>query len=62
MDYCQSGSVPSFERQPILEDVVGYDRAQVRAFFEANGLVIREGDRARTDRLSIEAPEQPPAR
>ena len=35
---------------------MGYDRAQVRAFFEASGLVILEGDRARTDRLSIEAP------
>ncbi len=40
---------------PILEDVVGYDRAQVREFFEQNGLVIREWDRVRTDRLHIEA-------
>jgi phosphoserine phosphatase len=39
---------------PILEDVVGYDRAGVRAFFETHGLVIREWDRVRTDRLSIE--------
>ena len=39
---------------PILEDVVGYDRAQVRDFFERNGLVIREWDRVRTDRLHIE--------
>jgi HAD superfamily phosphoserine phosphatase-like hydrolase len=44
---------------PILEDVVGYDRAQVRAFFEGHGLVIREWDRVRTDRLSIEAPATP---
>jgi HAD superfamily phosphoserine phosphatase-like hydrolase len=44
---------------PILEDVVGYDRAQVRAFFEGYGLVIREWDRVRTDRLSIEAPATP---
>ena len=42
--------------QSALEDVVGYDRAQVRAFFESNGLVIREWDRLHTDRLSIEAP------
>jgi len=41
---------------PILEDVVGYDRAGVRAFFETHGLVIREWDRVRTDRLSIESP------
>jgi len=46
---------------PILEDVVGYDRAQVRAFFEGHGLVIREWDRVRTDRLSIEAPSEAPS-
>lgn len=40
---------------PVLEDVVGYDRAQVRAFFESQGLVIHEWDRVRTDRLRIDA-------
>jgi hypothetical protein len=45
---------------PILEDVVGLDRAGVRAFFEEKGLVIREWDRVRTDRLSIEAPVAEP--
>jgi len=41
---------------PVLEDVVGYDRPRVRSFFEAQGLSIREWDRVRTDRLSIEGP------
>ena len=40
---------------PILEDVVGYDRAEVRDFFARNGLVIAEWDRVRTDRLRIDA-------
>jgi HAD superfamily phosphoserine phosphatase-like hydrolase len=41
---------------PVLEDVVGLDRTRVRAFFEAQGLSIREWDRVRTDRLSIGGP------
>ena len=44
---------------PVLEEVVGFDRSQVRAFFEAKGLVITEWDRARTDRLSIDRPAGP---
>jgi HAD superfamily phosphoserine phosphatase-like hydrolase len=40
---------------PILEDVVGYDRSEVRDFFSRNGLVIAEWDRVRTDRLRIDA-------
>jgi HAD superfamily phosphoserine phosphatase-like hydrolase len=40
---------------PILEDVVGYDRAEVRDFFARNGLVIAEWDRVRTDHLRIDA-------
>jgi len=42
---------------PVLEDVVGFDRARVRGFFEAQGLSIREWDRVRTDRLSIDGPD-----
>jgi phosphoserine phosphatase len=42
---------------PVLEEVVGLDRAQVRAFFESQGLSIREWDRVRTDRLSIGGPD-----
>jgi HAD superfamily phosphoserine phosphatase-like hydrolase len=40
---------------PILEDVVGYDRAEVRDFFGRCGRVIAEWDRVRTDRLRIDA-------
>jgi hypothetical protein len=42
----------------VLEDVAGFDRARVRAFFEAQGLSIREWDRVRTDRLSIGGPAE----
>jgi HAD superfamily phosphoserine phosphatase-like hydrolase len=38
---------------PVLEDVLGADDAGVRAFFETNGLQIREWDRVRTDWLTI---------
>jgi phosphoserine phosphatase len=40
---------------PVLEDVLGADAAGVRAFFEANGLVIREWDRVRTDWLTLQS-------
>jgi len=42
---------------PVLEDVLGYDRARVRGFFESQGLKVREWDRVRTDRLSIDSPD-----
>lgn len=38
---------------PILEEIVGYDPQEIRALFEANGLVIHEWDRVRTDWLTI---------
>jgi HAD superfamily phosphoserine phosphatase-like hydrolase len=44
---------------PVLEDVVGLDRTRVRGFFETNGMVIREWDRVRTDRLSLETQPTP---
>jgi HAD superfamily phosphoserine phosphatase-like hydrolase len=43
---------------PVLEEVVGLDRTHVRAFFERQGLSIREWDRVRTDRLSIGGPDE----
>jgi HAD superfamily phosphoserine phosphatase-like hydrolase len=42
---------------PILEDVVGLDRGAIRALFEAQGLVIAEWDKVRTDRLTITSPQ-----
>ena len=38
---------------PILEDIVGYSHQEIRSLFEANGLVIHEWDRVRTDWLTI---------
>ena len=38
---------------PILEEIGGYDRRRIRALFEAEGMVIQEWDRVRTDWLTI---------
>ncbi|HEX6070080.1 MAG TPA: HAD family hydrolase [Longimicrobiaceae bacterium] len=43
---------------PMLEDIAGYDPQAIRALFEANGLVIHEWDRVRTDWLTIRADER----
>jgi hypothetical protein len=38
---------------PILEDVIGWAPARIRDFFEAQGFVLQEWDRMRTDWLTI---------
>ena len=38
---------------PVLEDIVGWDSARIRQFFEAHGFVLREWDKVRTDSLTI---------
>ena len=38
---------------PILEDVVGWERPRIRSFFEANGMLIQEWERVRTDWLTF---------
>ena len=38
---------------PILEDIVRWERPQIRAFFESHGLLIQEWDRVRTDWLTL---------
>lgn len=38
---------------PILDEVAGYEPMRIRAFFEANGLVIHEWEKVRTDWLTI---------
>jgi len=38
---------------PILEEIGGYEPAQIRLLFERHGLVIQEWDRVRTDWLTI---------
>ena len=38
---------------PILEEIVGWNSAQIRALFETHGFFLREWDKARTDSLTI---------
>jgi len=40
---------------PILEDIAGWPRPRVRAFFESHGVMIQEWDRVRTDWLTLRA-------
>jgi len=38
---------------PILEEIVGWERAQIRAFLETRGFVIQEWDKVSTDVVTI---------
>jgi 2-hydroxy-3-keto-5-methylthiopentenyl-1-phosphate phosphatase len=38
---------------PILEDIVGWNPARIRTFFNSHGFVLRDWDKARTDSLTI---------
>jgi len=38
---------------PVLEEIVGLDRRGIRAHFEAQGFVLQEWDKVRTDSLTI---------
>jgi 2-hydroxy-3-keto-5-methylthiopentenyl-1-phosphate phosphatase len=38
---------------PVLEDILGLNRNQIRALFERHGVLIQEWDRVRTDWLTI---------
>ena len=40
---------------PILEDIAGWDTAQIRILFESRGLFIQEWDKVQTDWLTITA-------
>lgn len=42
---------------PILEEVAGWERYRIRSFFEANGMLIQEWERVRTDWLTLRAVE-----
>lgn len=44
---------------PVMEEILGWDSARVRAFFEAHGVSLREWTKVRTDRLSFAG--QPPS-
>ena len=38
---------------PILEEIVGWERVQIRAFLETQGFVIQEWDKVSTDVVTI---------
>lgn len=38
---------------PVLEEIVGWNAARVRALFEAHGFLLREWDKVRTDSITI---------
>jgi predicted HAD superfamily phosphohydrolase len=46
---------------PILEEVLGWPRYRIRGFFEANGMLIQEWERVRTDWLTVRAAEPAPS-
>lgn len=45
---------------PVFEEILGWDSTRIRAFFEAQGFVLREWDKARTDSLTICRAAEPP--
>jgi hypothetical protein len=44
---------------PILEEVAGWERYRIRGFFEANGMLIQEWERVRTDWLTVRPAAEP---
>ena len=44
---------------PILEEVAGWERYRIRSFFEANGMLIQEWERVRTDWLTLRPTGEP---
>jgi len=38
---------------PILDQVLGWNSAEIRGLFESNGLTLHEWERARTDRITV---------
>jgi HAD superfamily phosphoserine phosphatase-like hydrolase len=46
---------------PILEEIAGWERFRIRAFFEANGMLIQEWERVRTDWLTVRPAINEPA-
>ncbi len=46
---------------PILEEIARWERARIRAFFEANGMLIQEWERVRTDWLTVRPAVAEPA-
>jgi phosphoserine phosphatase len=46
---------------PVIEEVLRWDSAKIRRFFAANGLMLREWDKMRTDMLTIQDATEPAA-
>jgi phosphoserine phosphatase len=46
---------------PILEDIVGWSRPQIRALFDEYGLELQDWTRSRTDRVTLRSPAPVPA-
>jgi len=44
---------------PILEEISGWERARIRAFFESKGMLIQEWERVRTDWLTVRPAAEP---
>jgi predicted HAD superfamily phosphohydrolase len=44
---------------PILEEIVGWDASRIRAFFEAQGFMLQEWEKVRTDSLTIRGVARP---
>ena len=38
---------------PVFEEILGWDSTRIRAFFEAEGFVLREWDKVRTDTIML---------
>jgi hypothetical protein len=44
---------------PILEEIVGWRPAEIRRAFEEHGLALRDWEKARTDRVSVDVSTGP---
>jgi 2-hydroxy-3-keto-5-methylthiopentenyl-1-phosphate phosphatase len=44
---------------PVLEEVLRWDSIKIRRFFAANGLMLREWDKTRTDMLTLQENSEP---
>jgi HAD superfamily phosphoserine phosphatase-like hydrolase len=45
---------------PVLEEVLGWDSARIRLFFESNGFALREWSKVRTDTITLSPAELAP--
>lgn len=46
---------------PVLEDVLGWNPARIRTFFEGHGLTLQEWDKVRTDSITLCSSSREPA-